>query len=86
MTPATAHPEPSTLLDPLYPDSDGEPMGDTDFHGYAVRMLVEALEDAVANREDVYVASNLIFYYEQSNPSGRRDPDVLVARGVGKHQ
>ena len=34
----------------------------------------------------LYVAMNIVFYYEQGNPRGRRDPDVLVARGVvGKH-
>src|SRR5207249_4650063 len=27
-----------------------------------------------------------IYYYERGNPRSRRDPDVLVARGVGKHQ
>src|SRR5260370_41293873 len=28
-----------------------------------------------------------MLYYEQGNPQGRRDPDVLVARGVrGRHQ
>ena len=33
----------------------------------------------------MYVASNLLLYYDQGNPSGRRDPDVLVAKGVGNH-
>src|SRR5262249_26300187 len=47
--------------------------------------LREALQDVFAGCADVYVASNMILYYEQGNPSARRDPDVLVARGVGKH-
>src|SRR5438552_2107930 len=76
---------PGTARDPLYPDCDGRFMGDSDFHSAAMRWLVEALQDFFANQPDVYVASNLIFYYEQGNPSGRRDPDVLVAKGVGNH-
>ena len=27
----------------------------------------------------------MFFYYEQGNPAGHRDPDVLVAKGVGTH-
>jgi Uma2 family endonuclease len=78
-------PLPGTVADPLYPDSDGKPMGETDFHIAAIIWLREALQDAFADVPDVYVASNMLFYYEQGNPRGRRDPDLLVARGVGKH-
>jgi hypothetical protein len=60
-------------------------MGDTDFHSVALIWLRQALEDFFALVADVYVASNLIFYYDRSNYKNRRDPDVLVARGVGKH-
>lgn len=86
MTRLTTRPLPGTQRDPLYPDSDGRPMGDTDFHSAAQIWLRQALEDFFAAVLDVYVATNLLFYYEQGNPSGRRDPDVLVARGVGKHR
>ncbi len=76
---------PGVQHDPLYPDSDGRPLGETDFHSAAMIWLREALQDLFADRPDVYVASNLLLYYEQGNPSGRRDPDVLVAKGVGNH-
>jgi Uma2 family endonuclease len=76
---------PGTVLDPMYPDEDGRPMGDTDFHSAALVWLRQALEDFFAAVLDVYVATNLIFYYEFGNPQARRDPDILVARGVGKH-
>jgi Uma2 family endonuclease len=49
-------------------------------------LLREGLEDHFAGRPDVYVASNLILYYREGDPTGRRDPDVLVAKGVGKHR
>jgi Uma2 family endonuclease len=82
----TTKPLPGTVYDPLYPSSDGRPMGESDFHGFAMFSLREALQDFFEDQPDVYVASNILFYYEQGNPSGRRDPDILFARGVrGKH-
>jgi Uma2 family endonuclease len=86
MMPLTTKPLPGTVWDPLYPDSDGRPMGETDFHAVAQVWLRQALEDFFAAVLDVYVATNLLFYYERGNPSGRRDPDVLVAKRVGKHR
>ena len=79
-------PLPGTVPDPKYPDSDGRSMGDTDFHNLALIDLRQSLEDHFADVPDVYVASNLILYYKEGDPSKRRDPDVLVARGVGKHR
>jgi Uma2 family endonuclease len=79
-------PLPGTRIDPLYPDSDGRFMGDTDFHNRAMYWLRDALEDHFADAPDVYVASNLVMYYKEGDPKRRRDPDALVARGVvGKH-
>ncbi len=78
---------PGTQWDPLYPDSDGRPMGETDAHTIAVINLREAFEDHYAGQTDVYVASQLVLYFAQGNPSGGRDPDILVARGVqGNHR
>jgi Uma2 family endonuclease len=80
-------PLPGTVVDPLYPDEDGRPMGDTDYHSIALVSLREGLEDFFGDRSDVYVGMNLIFYYEEGNPKARRDPDILVAKGVvGKHR
>jgi Uma2 family endonuclease len=85
MTPLVGQALPGTQVDPLYPDSDGRPLGETDYHSAAMIWLREALQDHFAARPDVYVASNLLLYYQRGNPPGRRDPDVLVAKGVGKH-
>jgi Uma2 family endonuclease len=80
-------PLPGTVVDPLYPDEDGRPTGDTDYHSIALVSLREGLEDFFGDRSDVYVGMNLIFYYEEGNPKARRDPDILVAKGVvGKHR
>jgi Uma2 family endonuclease len=76
---------PGTVRDPLYPSEDGNSMGETSLHILAVILLREGLEDFFAVRSDVCVASNMVLYYDRGNPSGRRDPDVLVALGVGNH-
>jgi Uma2 family endonuclease len=86
MNDVAAAPLPGTQIDPRYPDSDGRPMGDTDYHNVALIWLREGLEDHFADVSDVYVASNLILYYQEGDPSARRDPDGLVAKGVGKHR
>ncbi len=79
-------PLPGTVYDPLYPESDGQPMGETDSHTSAVIWLRQALKDFFARSPDVSVASQLMVYYEQGNPAGHRDPDVMVVRDVGRHR
>ncbi len=81
-TARTTRPLPGTVLDPLYPDSDGKPMSETDFHRIALVLLHQGLSDFFDADPSVYVAMNLLFYYQRGIPRGRRDPDVLVARGV----
>ncbi len=80
-------PLPGTQVDPRYPDSNGRFMGDTDYHNEALIFLRQGLEDHFADRPNVYVAMNLVMYYEEGNPKRRRDPDGLVAKKVvGKHR
>ncbi len=79
-------PLPGTRIDPRYPDSDGRFTGDTDYHNIAMILLREGLEDHFAEVPDMYIASNLILYYREGDPASRRDPDVLAAKGVGKHR
>lgn len=77
---------PGTTRDPLYPDSDGQPMGETDFHLLATTHLYYALKRWYRKRDDVYVAANMLLYYEEGDPTKFRGPDVMVCKGVvGKH-
>jgi Uma2 family endonuclease len=71
-----------TVPEPEYPDSDVEPMGETDLHMVALILLRQALEDLCAGHPDRYVASDLFLYYERGNPAARKAPDVMVFRGV----
>src|SRR3954452_17509933 len=68
----------------LYPDSDGKPIGETDFHVAALVYLREALQVFFRHRE-VYVATNMFLYYEEGNVKARKAPEIMVVPGVDKH-
>ena len=70
----------------FYPESDGEPMAETDDHRDEISELVFTLKRHFRSREDVYVSGNLLVYYEEGNPKKRRAPDVFVVLGVPAHQ
>jgi Uma2 family endonuclease len=72
-----------TLLS--YPEIDGKPMAETDVHINALIYLREALKDYFRDDPQMYVAGNLMLYYEEGNPAACVAPDVFVVRGVGKH-
>lgn len=62
-------------------------MGETDYHLIALIYLYNALHDWFRLQDDVYVAGDMLLYYEEGNPKARRGPDVMVAKGVvGKHK
>lgn len=67
-----------------YPESDGEPMGETDFHVHLITNLRTALEIFFAARDDVYVSGNIMFYYMQGAPNEVISPDVMVCFGIPK--
>jgi Uma2 family endonuclease len=71
--------------DELYPDSDGKPMGETDYHIAALVYLRQSLQAYFRSRLDVYVATDMFLYYEEGNPKARRAPDVMIVFGVPKH-
>lgn len=74
---------PATRIE--YPESDGEPIGETDSHISNILYLRQALRRVFRNLDDVYVAANMLFYYEEGNAAACRAPDVFVVRGVAKH-
>jgi Uma2 family endonuclease len=78
-------PLPGTLADPLYPDSDGKPMAETDYHASCMVRTRELMGIRFRDEEDVYVCMDMFLYYEQGNPRARRAPDVMLVKGVGKH-
>jgi Uma2 family endonuclease len=77
---------PTAVLRPLvyYPESDGEPMAETDTHRKQMVYLIEALDDYFRDDPQVYVAGNLFLYYEEGDIRQVVAPDVFVVKGVSK--
>jgi Uma2 family endonuclease len=67
-----------------YPSSDGKPMAETYVHVLTIRFLLDALEDVFLTRNDVFVAGNMYWYWDQGNSRRRRAPDAMVVFGVEK--
>lgn len=77
----------STSLQPEpieYPETDGQPMAETDFQRAPLTYCVEALGIHFADNPDVYVSGNLLVYYQEGNPRKSFAPDVFVVFGVPK--
>ena len=67
-----------------YPESDGEPMAETDIHAKLLTYLRDALQAFFAASEEVYVTGNIMFYYVEGNPTEVISPDVMVCFGIPK--
>ena len=76
--PSVANAKPSHVE---YPDSDGKPMADNTLQWDAIAYVVGALRGWFMDRLDVFVAGDLLWYYEEGNPKARIAPDGLIAIG-----
>jgi hypothetical protein len=70
--------------EPKYPDSDGKPMSDNTLQFKWIVTIKEGLEALFRDREDVFVAGDLLWYPVLGDPKIRTGPDVLVAFGRPK--
>lgn len=68
-----------------YPESDGKPMGETELHrDWTIRIL-----DILRQRyrgQAVYVASDLLLYYEEGSPTKFIVPDCFVVLNCATHR
>ena len=71
--------------DIYYPESDGQPMAETDAQFYPLTETVLALRQRYADRDDVYVSGDLLVYYRMNDNTVRLAPDVFVVFGVEDH-
>ncbi len=72
--------------DIYYPESDGKPMGETDWHISVILYLREALRYFFRMDEQIYVAANMLLYYLQDDAHVFKAPDVFVVKGVARHE
>src|SRR5262249_33337587 len=77
---------PTTAPQVHYPEADGKPMAETDIHIDALIYLREALKDYFRDALQVYVAVNMLLYYEEGNPAACVALDVFVVQGVAKRE
>ena len=68
-----------------YPDSDGRPLAESDFQFDPLTYARNALRRHYRHRSDVYVAGNMLIYYEEGNVKARVAPDVFVVLGAPAH-
>jgi Uma2 family endonuclease len=67
-----------------YPESDGQPMADNTLQFRWIVTIQGNLDTIFANRPDVFVAGDLLWYPVQGKPGIRRAPDALVVFGRPK--
>ena len=65
-----------------YPTRDGRPVAETDLHYLRLAGAAFGLRSFLADRDDVYVGSNLMVFDEPGNPRRHLSPDIFVAFGV----
>ncbi len=86
---ATALATPPTLIRPLptlppeviYPDSDGKPMADNTRQFDYIVMIEGGLAAMFADRPDVFVAGDLLWYPVEGDPAICAAPDAMVVFG-----
>ncbi len=66
----------------VYPESDGKPIGESDVHITVILYLRQALRWLFRELHDVYVAADMLFYYEEGEPASCVCPDVFVVQGI----
>jgi len=67
-----------------YPESDGQPMADNTLQFHWIVLIKENLETLFREREDVFVAGDLLWYPEEGQPRICRAPDAMVVFGRPK--
>src|SRR4051794_9653858 len=68
-----------------YPETDGQPMGETEYHVLATLTLFDTLR-RYFRRKKVYVAADMFLYYVKGDPKKVKAPDVMVIKDVPKHK
>ncbi len=67
-----------------YPESDGQPMGETPLHRKNMANLIETLDWLHERDPRVYVSGNMFLYYAEGQPKKSVVPDVFLVKGVPK--
>ena len=80
-TGATVKPLPASSTEMVYPDSDGQPMADNTRQFRYIVTIQGGLAALFADRPDVFVAGDLLWYPVEGNNQIRAAPDAMVVFG-----
>ena len=69
-----------------YPESDGQPVAETDVHRQSMFELISMLQAFFRDDPHVYISGNLFLYYQEGNPRQVVAPDVFVVPGIPNEQ
>ena len=69
-----------TIQEIEYPDTDGQPMGETDLHRNWMIRIFDLLSYYYRDQR-VYVGCDLLVYFEEGAPSRFIVPDIFIAAG-----
>jgi len=75
----------STILDVEYPESDAEPIGESDLHRDWMYRIIEMLQWHLRG-ERAYVTGNLLVYYVEGDPTKVISPDAMVVKDCEQRQ
>jgi Uma2 family endonuclease len=70
----------------IYPETDGQPMTESDATRDYLLYCVAVLENYFKSRRGVYVSGNLFIYYQEGSPKQVISPDVFVVFGVNQRK
>jgi len=76
---------PDAVLEIEYPESDGNPMGETDLHRNWMVRIIELFEYRYAGQQ-VYVSGNLLGYYEEGLPNKFVVPDAFIVKDCNPNE
>ena len=65
-----------------YPESDGQPVAETDVHRNVMFELIGMLQAFFRADPHVYISGNLFVYYQEGDPRRVVAPDVFVVLGI----
>jgi Uma2 family endonuclease len=65
-----------------YPTEEPKKLGETDFQHHQIYNLEGMLRVFFSERKDIYISSDIIFYYEEGNPNKRFAPELMVCFGL----
>src|SRR5205823_15030025 len=78
----TDQPERESKRKIVYQESDGKPMGETEWHVNLIIYFVAALRNHFASMPAVSICGNNFIFWEEGNPKKFVSPDTYVVFGV----